>query len=76
MSVLYKCKHCHEKIGELEENQVDAEMLGLNKLNPFEQREMIQNLMNGEAVVHAICENCEQTLAEHPHYHEQDYFIH
>lgn len=76
MSVVYNCKHCNQKIGELSKEQVDLNILGWDSLSQSEQKEMIHNVADGKLIVQAICENCEQTLEQHPHYHEQDYFIH
>lgn len=75
MAIIYKCAHCHQKIGKLENQVMDTAMLGFDQLTEKEKREMIQYRDDGNIYVQTICESCEQTLGEHPEYHELDFFI-
>jgi hypothetical protein len=75
MSVVYTCRHCGHVIGEINEQVVDASILGWNNLSDKDKKEMIQYKSNGDIHIQAICENCEETLGIHPEYHELDYFI-
>ena len=75
MSIVYKCRHCGQKLGEIKEQVVDTTMLGWNTLTDEEKKEMIQYKANGDVEINAICENCEESLGHHPEYHELDYFI-
>lgn len=75
MSIIYKCRHCGQDIGKLEQQIVDTAMLGLDKLSIGEAKEMIQFKQNGDVHIQAICENCEETLGHYPHYHELDFFL-
>ncbi len=50
-------------------------MLGFNQLSGQEKEEMIQYHDNGDIHVKTICESCEDTLGQHPQYHELDFFI-
>jgi hypothetical protein len=75
MAIVYTCRHCGQKIGKLEEKVVDTSVLGLQHLTKEEKEEMIHYAENGDMIIQAICENCEETLSQHPHYHELDYFI-
>ncbi|HLR66660.1 anti-sigma-F factor Fin family protein [Virgibacillus alimentarius] len=75
MSIVYKCRHCGHVIGEIEEQIVDTSMLGWDKLSIEDKKEMINYNSNGDIHIHAICENCEDTLGQHPQYHELDFFI-
>ncbi|MBY7141610.1 anti-sigma-F factor Fin family protein [Virgibacillus sp. NKC19-3] len=75
MAIVYKCRHCGNVIGKLEEKVVDTSLLGFDQLTTKEKREMIHYADNGDVHIQAICENCEETLGHHPHYHELDFFI-
>lgn len=76
MPIIYQCRHCGQKVGELEKKDVDRAMLGLHRLSDSEQKEMIHTSGNGELQIKVICESCESAFAANPHYHEFDYFIH
>jgi len=75
MAIVYKCSHCHQLIGRLEQSVVHTSVLGLDQLSAEEKEKMIEYKDNGDVQIHAICENCEETLDSHPQYHELDYFI-
>ncbi|MFD1362577.1 anti-sigma-F factor Fin [Lentibacillus salinarum] len=75
MPIVYKCRHCGQEIGRLEQQVVDESMLGLDQLSAEDKRDMISYEANGDVRIKAICENCEASLGSHPHYHELDYFI-
>jgi len=75
MAVVYQCRHCNQFIGKLEETLVDASLLGLNQLTTKEKNEMLKYQSNGDLMIYAICEHCEEALNLHPQYHELDYFI-
>lgn len=50
-------------------------MLGFDQLTNEEKQEMIAYHDNGDIQVQTICESCEETLGQHPQYHELDFFI-
>ncbi|WP_010649002.1 anti-sigma-F factor Fin family protein [Oceanobacillus massiliensis] len=75
MAIIYNCRHCGQTIGKLEQKVMDASLLGLNQLSNREMEEMVHYSRNGDIQIHTICENCEQALGQHPHYHELDFFI-
>jgi hypothetical protein len=75
MSVIYSCRHCGQKIGEVDHEFIDTSMLGFDDLTAEEKREMVRYDQNGDIYVAAICDECYETLSEHPQYHELDYFI-
>lgn len=75
MSILYKCRHCGQHIGRLDQKVVNTSSLGWDQLSAEEQTEMIHYKPNGDIQIDAICESCEKTLNEFPVYHELDYFI-
>ncbi|WP_156289992.1 anti-sigma-F factor Fin family protein [Oceanobacillus salinisoli] len=75
MSIVYKCRHCGQEIGKLDNQIVDTSTLGFNQLSVKEKEEMIQYRDDGDIHVQTICESCEETLGQHPQYHELDFFI-
>lgn len=75
MSIVYKCRHCKHEIGRLERQVINTSLLGWDQLSAEDRKEMIEYKQNGDVHIQTICENCEASLEEHPHYHELDYFI-
>ncbi|UOQ91357.1 anti-sigma-F factor Fin family protein [Halobacillus shinanisalinarum] len=76
MNINYICRHCNRQVGKLDRERVEISELGLECLNEDDHREMITYSNNGDMNIRTICHSCERTLDQHPHYHEQDYFIH
>jgi len=75
MSIVYKCRHCGHVIGQLDQSSVNKSRLGLDKLSNEDKEEMVQYHSNGDVHIQAICESCEESLGDHPQYHELDFFI-
>lgn len=75
MSIVYKCKHCKHTIGTLRQQIVSTSMLGLERLTSSDKQRMMEYKENGDIHIHVICENCEDTLQQHPNYYELDYFL-
>ncbi|MRG88177.1 anti-sigma-F factor Fin family protein [Salinibacillus xinjiangensis] len=75
MAVIYRCRHCGNKIGELQQSYVNEEQLGLHVLTNDERNEMIDYNHDGNMEVKAICDHCEESLNRNPNYHELDNFI-
>lgn len=75
MSINYKCRHCGQMLGRLEQKVIEPSALGLDRLTAREMQEMVHYDSAGNMQIDAICEDCEQTLGQHPNYHELDYFI-
>ena len=76
MSIIYLCRHCDTKIGEINESVATISLLDLNKLTLVDKKKMIHYEPNGDALIKVICENCKQTLDDYPNYYELDFFIH
>lgn len=74
MSIVYSCRHCGNTIGQMERHLSSMTML-LDELTATDKRKMIHYKQNGDVHIKVICENCETSLQEHPHYYELDYFI-
>lgn len=75
MTIRYKCKHCSQVLGTLEQQIIDTNTLGWQHLSLQEKKEMIHYHENGDIEIHAICEDCQETLEHNPAYHALDYFI-
>ncbi|MDX8047536.1 anti-sigma-F factor Fin [Gracilibacillus sp. S3-1-1] len=75
MTLLYKCRHCGVEIGRLKPQMLDLEKLGWNMLTMEEKNKLMHYQPDRTVTLHAICENCEQLLEQHPQYHELDHFI-
>ena len=75
MSIVYKCRHCGHIIGRLDQQVVTTSMLGWDNLSPKDKERMIQYKENGDVHIQSICENCEDSLRQHPVYYELEYFI-
>ncbi|PYZ95429.1 peptide ABC transporter permease [Alteribacter lacisalsi] len=76
MAIHYQCRHCQQRLGSISERVADTEQLGFDKLTEDERNDMIECDSRGDLHVTTICENCEQTLADHPDYHEYESFLH
>ncbi|MCE7791256.1 anti-sigma-F factor Fin family protein [Salipaludibacillus sp. CUR1] len=74
MAFHYYCRHCRQKIGDLDVD-IDRRQLGLEQLTEQDEQEMIEYDKQGNVYIRIICEECEQALAKFPDYHEQDTFI-
>lgn len=75
MVIRYTCKHCQQTIGTMRRETLDrlkdrnADILsGLTDDVLFQHEALF-------TPIQVICEDCEQTLRDHPHYHELDHFI-
>lgn len=75
MSIVYQCRHCGHKIGEIASNAIDFSALGINELTAEEKEQYVHYEEDGTVRIHAICDSCKQTLKERPEYHELDFFI-
>lgn len=75
MSIVYTCRHCAKKIGELDSESVNFSMLGIDELSTEEKHQIIQYENNGDLQINVICDSCHKILDKHPEYHELDFFI-
>lgn len=75
MTIIYLCRHCGQKIGSIEQQVMDSSILGFDQLSVKDKEEMITYKSNGDMHIRVICENCEDALGHHPHYHELDFFL-
>lgn len=68
MSIRYKCRHCENEIGVLPFEPSET----MKKLHLFEFGEIddyIERDAHGNVTVHCICEQCEESLRQFPHYY-------
>ncbi|WP_226038371.1 anti-sigma-F factor Fin family protein [Aquibacillus saliphilus] len=75
MAVVYQCNHCGNVIGQLDQQVIDTSTLGFNELSNQDRKEMIEYQVNGDIKIKTICEDCQESLENNPHYHELDNFI-
>ncbi|WP_182201613.1 anti-sigma-F factor Fin family protein [Paraliobacillus salinarum] len=75
MAILYKCRHCKQLLGTINQDVIDAKLLGFQALSSEDRKEMIQYVENGDIEIKVICEDCQDTLEHNPHYHALDSFI-
>ena len=75
LAIIYRCRHCGNFVGKLPQHAVSISVLGLDKLSAEDRKQMVVDQANGDMMVRVICENCEQTLQQHPHYYELNYFL-
>lgn len=75
MAIVYKCRHCKQLIGRIEQAFVDTTALGWQTLTANERKEMVHYATNGDIEMHVICEDCQETLEHYPDYHALDTFI-
>jgi hypothetical protein len=65
--IIYYCRHCHSKLGELDGNRVSEARLGLQSLTPEEQADIISyNSIENSTYVKTICEHCQEAIEAHP----------
>lgn len=76
MTIVYTCRHCEQVIGQIKKDSINLQSLGLDQLSQAEKERIIDHDVNGTLHLNVICESCEQSLIDHPKYHELDFFIH
>lgn len=76
LSIIYTCRHCKHTIGRLQHKVITTSMLGLDQLTIDDKKRMVHYHPNGELHIYVICDSCEESLSQHPNYHELDFFIH
>lgn len=76
MMLVYLCKHCDNKIGEINDDVAIQSYLSRHELTSVDGQKMFQYKPNGEIYMKVICEACESALNEHPKYYELQFFIH
>ncbi len=75
LDILYKCRHCKQLLGILNQNMTDTSVLGWQSLTHEEENEIIKYKANGDMEINVICEDCQEILAQNPSYHALDSFI-
>jgi len=67
MRIIYYCRHCNDKLGEMDRQQVDEGRLGLHTLTQDEAADIITyNSIENSTYVKTICEHCQEALEAHP----------
>ena len=68
MPLRYKCRHCETELGQIPYDTVDT-MKRLQLTEVGEIDDFIELDAKGDATVQCICEHCEDSLRQFPHYH-------
>ncbi|MCP3032121.1 anti-sigma-F factor Fin family protein [Halobacillus sp. A1] len=76
MNIHYICRHCQRQVGKLDRERVEISELGLECLTEDDHKEMVTYDREGNMNIRTICDSCERSLQQNPHYHELDFFIH
>ncbi|KUP04217.1 hypothetical protein Q73_16135 [Bacillus coahuilensis m2-6] len=76
MAIHYTCRHCGTHIGSIQNMSIHSEKLGLQALNQEERNEMVSYTDDGNIMIQAICEDCQESLERTPDYHLLDFLIH
>jgi hypothetical protein len=66
MSVIYYCRHCGTKVGEIEDDTVSEYALGFHHLTPEERSELISYQAGGNVTVKVVCDYCKSALDANP----------
>jgi hypothetical protein len=65
--IIYYCRHCHNRIGEIDGGRVDDVRLGFRSLTPEEAADIISyNAIENSTYVKTICEHCQEAIEAHP----------
>lgn len=75
VAIHYTCRHCSQRIGTIDAVEVEERELGFQALTNEERLEMIEYDQNGDIIVKAICETCQEALDRNPLFHQLDSFI-
>ncbi|MBO8178328.1 MAG: anti-sigma-F factor Fin family protein [Bacillus sp. (in: Bacteria)] len=75
MAIHYFCRHCGIKVGTIDRMPVNAEQIGIHKLNEKERLDMVSYEPNGNIHIKTICEDCQEALERNPDYYQFDFFI-
>ena len=75
MAIYYHCRHCGVNIGTLDQESVNSERLGFDKLSEEERQDMVSYDTQGDIHVTSICEDCQELLQTNPDYHQYDFLI-
>lgn len=68
MPIRYKCRHCETEIGTIPFEHAQS-IKALEILDKGEVGHFVEKDANGHTSINCICEQCEQSLAEHPTYY-------
>ncbi|ASS77007.1 hypothetical protein CIG75_20275 [Tumebacillus algifaecis] len=67
MKIIYYCRHCQNRIGEVDGSHATEARLGLSSLTPDEAADIITyNSIENSTYVKTVCEYCQEALEAHP----------
>lgn len=65
MAIYYRCRHCQNNIGMLEDRGWTDRDLGFDRLTQEERNDIILH-DNGNTYVYVICDHCQEILDHYP----------
>ncbi|WP_158095003.1 anti-sigma-F factor Fin [Gottfriedia luciferensis] len=70
-----QCRYCRKHIGRFEKEQLLQ--ISSSYCHSFEEElsDFVNFIQSPNQVFYIVCEDCEMTLSEFPHYHEYKNFI-
>lgn len=71
----YLCRHCEIELGALPLSLAGQILPLITRLEDQEQEQLLTCERDGTFTVHTICEQCEQTLHQSPHYYELEKWL-
>lgn len=74
MGIRYQCKHCGTNMGEVGFEHYGTIQKGLQNLTEQERDESVTH-SKGNLDIQVICDDCQETVEENPHYFEYGHFI-
>jgi len=67
MRIIYTCRHCHTRVGEVDSQRVNDTALGFHALSQEEAADLISyNSIENATYVKTICEHCQEAIEAHP----------
>lgn len=69
------CRYCQKSMGRFEKEQLLQ--ISSHYCHSFEAElsDFVEFIQSPNQVINIVCEDCEATLSEYPHYHEYKNFI-
>lgn len=70
-----QCRYCNQVLGRIEKHQLLQ--ISSSYCHSFEEElsDFVNLIQSNNQVIQIVCEDCEATLTEFPHYHEYKNFI-
>jgi Protein of unknown function (DUF2757) len=70
-----QCRYCNKVMGSFEKSQLLQISSSFCHSFETELSDFVEFIQSPNQVIQIVCEDCEATLSEYPHYHEYKNFI-